>query len=40
MNLKTWAELKQPLGKLTRIYDATAVAAAAAVPGMPSLSVK
>lgn len=40
MNLKTWAELKPPLGKLTRIYDAAAVAAFAAVPGMPNLSVK
>lgn len=36
----SWTELKPPLGKLTRIYDAAAVAAAAAVPGMPNLSVK
>lgn len=35
----SWTELKQPLGKLTRIYDAAAVAAAP-VPGMPNLSVK
>lgn len=41
-DLWTWKpELnKQPLGKLTRIYDAAAVAADAAAAGMPNLSVK